>query len=169
METNAIKTTPWNGVERTNEAGHFSLRVTFPERPVGTRVPIFTNGPPEAPNVLFAEYREDESILFEYRASDPEFTRRYIPYPIDFGKEYELDVAADWRIELLTARLDDRVVIDSRYTYRGDDFELGRNEHFDRVEATFPGRLVNEPVDTPLCDALVRDAARAQGSTEPDA
>lgn len=170
METNAVKTTPWTPVERSREGGHLSLDVTFPERPVGTRVPIFTTGPPNAPNVLLAEYRPDDEILFEYRQADPPFTRRYLPFPIEHDKQYRLDIGADWRTDLLTVALDDRVVLDSFYGHRGDDFRIGRNPDVADVEARFPGQIEERPTGTPLCRALVRDAesaARTRGSDRP--
>lgn len=162
LEVNTFKESPWNGVERTAAAGHFVVRLTFPPRPVGTRVPIFTNGPEDAPNILVAEYRAGSSMLFEYREPGSRYAHRYLPVTIDLDREYSVDIAADWRVKLLTVRLDDVVVLDARYLYKGDNFALGRNDGVAGVTRRFPGELTREPTGAPLCRDLVR-AAREEG------
>lgn len=157
METNAVKSTPWNGVERTAATGHFRLRARFPERPVGTRVPLFSTGTRARPNILVAEYAPNGEILFEYNASDPEFTRRYVPFPIEPDREHTIDLAADWRVGLLTVTVDDVVVLDSLYTYRGTDFRLGENPFVPGVAKSFPGTIDIEKTTAPLCKALTAD------------
>lgn len=158
LEANAFKTSEWNGVERTSAAGHYVARVTFPPRPVGTRVPIFTSGPRGATNVLFAEYRAGSSILFEYREPGSGFRHRYLPVTIDFDREYTLDVVADPHVDLLTVRLDDVVVLDASYRYDGDDLHLGRSNGVAGVARRFPGSFTREPTDATLCRSLVRAA-----------
>jgi hypothetical protein len=167
LGVNAVKTSPWNVVEQNNRAGHFVLHVRFPRQPVGTRVPIFTNGPPGAPNVLLAEYEPDNHLTFEYRETQAgrgsptgTYIRRYLPFPIDVDHPYTLHVSADPHTSLLTVRLGDVVVLDSFYRYRGTDFRLGGNPDVADVARRFPGPLRSEPVGTPLCRALVRDTDR---------
>jgi hypothetical protein len=167
LGVNAVKTSPWNVVEQNNRAGHFVLHVRFPRQPIGTRVPIFTNGPPGAPNVLLAEYQPDDHVAFEYRETQTggglptgPYIRRYLPFPIEVDHSYTLDVSADPGTSLLTVRLGDVVVLDSFYRYRGTDFRLGRNPDVADIARRFPGPLRSEPVGTPLCRALVRDMGR---------
>jgi len=156
LGVNAAKASPWNAVERTAAAGHFRLRGAFPSRPVGTRVPLFTTGTAENPNILFVEYAPDDEILFEYDAADPAFTRRYVPFPFEPGREYAIDIGADWRTKVLVVMLDDVVVLDAHYTYRGRDFRIGRNPNVPTVKRRFPGSLKREPTRTPLCNELLR-------------
>jgi len=155
MLTNAVKVTPWNAVEHTNAAGHFVLRLRFPPRPVGTRVPILSTGPPGNPNILFAEYRPDHSILFEYREPSSGFVRRYLPFPLDTNKTYTVDVSADWRLKDLTVMFGDVAALDATYRYRGEDFHVGVSNGAAGVEARFPGPIRSERVTTPLCRSLL--------------
>ena len=156
LANNSAKKSPWNAVERTRRAGHFVLRATFPRRPVGTRVPIFTNGPPGSPNILYAEYRPGDEILFGFTPSSSEPTR-YVGFPVDFDRQHTIDIVADWRTVALSVRLDDVVVLDFGYTYKGSDFRIGRNSGVRGVAARFPGRLEPQAVGAPLCRALLRD------------
>jgi hypothetical protein len=159
LEVNAFKTSTWNAVERTERAGHFVADVVFPPRPPGTRVPIFSNGSGDDPNLLVAEYADDESILFEYREPESDFAHRYVPFPIEYGREYTLDIAADANVSLLTVRLDDVVMLDAAYEHEGRDFRLGRSSGAPGVAARFPGRFRVALTGAPLCRALLRDAA----------
>jgi hypothetical protein len=156
MELNGVKTTPWNAVERTAAAGHFRLHAAFPSLPVGTRVPLFTTGTAEKPNILFAEYAPDDEILFEYDAADPAFRGRYVPFPVEPDRPYTIDIAADSHTGSLTVMLDDVGVLDTLYAYRGDDFLIGRNPHVPTVERRFPGPLERVPTRAPLCNELLR-------------
>jgi hypothetical protein len=156
LANNSAKKSPWNGVERTRKAGHFVLQATFPRRPVGTRVPIYTTGPLGSSNILYAEYRPDDEILFAYAPANAEPTR-YVGFSVDFDRQYTVDLVADWRTGVQTVKLDDVVVLDSGYRYKGTDFRIGRNGGISGVAARFPGRLEPQRLGTPLCHALLRD------------
>jgi hypothetical protein len=156
LPLNVVKTTPWNAVEQTRAAGHFDLRVTFPRREPGTRVPILTFGDSSA--ILFAEYTDDGRIFLEYREPDRDLLVRGVPRGYDPHHVYTLDVRADPNIELLVVKRDDIVMLDAFYHYRGNAYRLGTNDSTPDVGNDFPGRMTSRPVGAPLCRELLRDA-----------
>lgn len=156
LPVNVVKTTPWNAVEQTRVAGHFDLRVTFPRRPAGTRVPILSFE--DSPAVLFAEYTNDRRVFLEYREPDRDLVVRGVPRGTDPRRVYTLDVRADPNIELLVVKRDDIVMLDAAYHYRGNAFRVGKNATALDVAAEFPGRLISRPVGAPLCRELLAEA-----------
>lgn len=155
QETNDVKWTNWNAVERTAATGHFRYEATFEERPEGTREPVMVSGTPEAPNVVWMEHLGDDQVVFGYDGEPADW--EFLPVDIEYGKTYTLDLVMDPRVASLIVRLDDELVFETFYT-GPREIEVGENT----VEAPGVGpslgaELVPLPTDTPVCDELLAD------------
>src|SRR3546814_11540501 len=55
MRTDAIKHTPWNGVERGEAGGRFRLEVVFDDAPAGSREPLLSIDAGDEAGMIWAE------------------------------------------------------------------------------------------------------------------
>jgi hypothetical protein len=158
MATSTLKNTAWNGVERTEAAGGHRFRVAIEPRPQGARVPIFTAGTSSEPGGLLLEYLGGDRVRFVYRASRG-FGRVDRAVQVRFDRDYDLELFADWRVNRLSVRLEDRTVLESFFQERGG-LIVGRNDVFADVEPRFAGRLERRDVASALCTRLARAGGR---------
>lgn len=152
LPTSKLAAARWSPVERTNAAGHFRVRLSFRRRAPGTRVPIFVSGTRDASSVLSVKYLADGELNLVY--SGPDGRAEGQPVPVEFDRDYTLDVSADRPINLLAVRLDDQVTLDSFYFYPGQDFRFGLNDVTPTLARTFPGRIESLPLGAPFCREL---------------
>ena len=158
MDVNSFKPSPWNAVERGAGTGHRRFRVTVPHRPKGTIVPIMT-ADSDTPRGILLEYLGGDSVRLLYRTDGPD-DRVDVPFDIDFGREYDVDVVTDWRVDTTKVRWGDATRLETFSSFDGE-WQPGRNDVFDDVATRFPGALESERVTAPLCDELL---ARATSS-----
>lgn len=161
MENNAVKVTPWNAVERTEDGGRWLRTVVFPDRPVGTREPLLSIDTSGRDSILFVEYRGGAGIVFGYEGegegSDQLSPTRFVPP----GQAFTLDLVADPRAQSLQVWLDGRVMLETYYRPPDGTPVLGRDVvGRPDVDDTFSGSLVPLPERTGLCRELLAEAGR---------
>jgi hypothetical protein len=94
----------WRPIERTPATGEYHLRVTFPDRPAGTRETMLVGGPANAPDPLIVEYLRGGRVRFALRG----FTGAPVDLPRD--RTVDLDLVYDWRLPQAEAYVDGRSV-----------------------------------------------------------
>jgi hypothetical protein len=157
LPVTSIHRSPWRPVETTAATGHHRLLLTLPERPAGTRLPVFSAGGPERGDLLLVEYVDDERVRFLYRpAAGLDGDGR--PVALERGRPIGLDLRADWRIDRLTLTSGDRRLLEAFYGSR-EPLRFGVDDvGGGAVPTAFPGGVAElDPHDAPLCRRLVGD------------
>jgi hypothetical protein len=155
LPTTAVKRTSWNPVEGSAVVGWFDIDVTFPAQPAGTVVPILATGRPG--DVVVAEYVDGGRLRFQHWTADGSRTIGR-PIRVATGGIHRLRLLVDWRIERLTVRLGDRVVVEDLIASEAATLVLGTSGGAAGVLDRFPGALVARPIATPLCGRLLDQA-----------
>ncbi|MEZ5169419.1 MAG: hypothetical protein R3A49_01560 [Acidimicrobiia bacterium] len=173
QETNDVKWTNWNAVERTPETGRFVFEATFEEQPAGTREPILVSGTPEQPDIVWMRHLGDGQVIFGYDGEpfeDLATTRdeqEYLPIDIDFDKTYTLDLVMDPRVSSILVRLDDELVFETFYT-GPREVTVGENVvGYPDVTPTLSADLEELPVQTPVCDELLAELDQSEAGRAP--
>lgn len=164
MDTNAVKLTPWNPVERTEAGGRFLRTIDFPPQPPGTRVPIYSidTGPGNEDGMLYAEYFGGDGVAFVYQGAggDQPGPIRYIPA----DRTWTLDLVVDPQNRNLQLWLDDRLYLETIYEPAGGTPVVGRDViGREDVLDQFPGRLDPLPERVGLCQELLDEADTVDG------
>jgi hypothetical protein len=142
----------WSAVERANGAGHFRLRVRFPDVAAGEEA-LLGIGAGSDQNVLQLRYAPDHRARFALLSRVAPKPLVSAPQRIDPGRAYSLDVIIDSRTGLARVTLDGHSVLDElTFLVTGDQATIGSAAG----HAPFSGTIRELPVPTPLCDR-VRD------------
>jgi hypothetical protein len=142
----------WFAVERANGAGHFRLRVRFPDVTAGEEA-LLGIGAGSDQNVLQVRYlpgHRARFVLLSRVAPNPlvSATQRIEP-----GRVHAMDVIIDSRTGLVRVTLDNHGVLDEiTFLVSGDEATIGSAAG----QPPFSGTVRDLPVRTPLCDR-VRD------------
>ena len=150
----------WFAVERANGAGHFRLRVRFPDLATGEETLLGISAGSDQ-NVLQVRYLPDHRarfVLLSRVAPEPLVSA---PQRIEPGREHSMDVFIDSRTGLVRVTLDGHGVLDEiAFLVNGDQATIGSAAG----QAPFSGTIRELPVRTPLCDR-VRDRYGAGSSS----
>ncbi|HEY3096461.1 MAG TPA: hypothetical protein VGK05_06455, partial [Acidimicrobiia bacterium] len=143
----------WSALERGNGAGHYRLRVRFPDA-TGGQEPILGlgTGTGTEQNVLSVRYLPGSKARFVL--DSPLVSRRLAgkTVRIDPGRAHVLDVVMDSRLGSVRVRLDDEDVVDLiAFLVPGTEATIGATAD-PANSARFSGTIQELPVRTPLCD-----------------
>lgn len=141
----------WLAVERGNGAGHYRLRVRFPDATAGQE-PIVGLGAGTEQNVLGVRYLRGGKARFVL--DSPAAPRRLEgkTVRVHAGRAYLLDVVMDSRTGFVRIKLDDESVLDViTFLVPGDQATVGAPAD-PTNPARFTGTIQELPVRTPLCD-----------------
>jgi hypothetical protein len=142
----------WYAVERANGAGHFRLRVRFPDSAAGEEA-LLGIGAGSDQNVLRVRYLPDHRARFVFLSRVAPKPLVSSPQRIEPGRAYSLDVTIDSHTGLVRVTLDGDSVLDEiTFLVTGDQATIGSAAD----QAPFSGTIRELPVHTPLCDR-VRD------------
>jgi hypothetical protein len=151
----------WYAVERANGAGHFRLRVRFPDVVAGEEA-LLGIGAGSDQNVLQVRYLPDHRVRFAVLS-------RVAPKPlvstsqrIEPGRASSLDAIIDSHTGLVRVTLDGHGVLDEiTFLVTGHQATIGRAAD----QAPFSGSIRELPVRSPLCNR-VRDRYGDGSSSE---
>jgi hypothetical protein len=150
----------WYAVERANGAGHFRLRVRFPDVAAGDEA-LLGIGAGSDQNVLQLRYLPDHRARFVLLSRVAPKPLVSAPQRIEPGRAHSLDVIIDSRTGLVRVTLDGHGVLDEIvFLVTGDQATIGSAAG----QAPFSGTIRELPVRTPLCDR-VRDRYGAGSSS----
>ena len=150
----------WFAVERANGAGHFRLRVRFPDAAAGEEA-LIGIGAGSDQNVLQLRALPDHRARFVLLSRVAPQPLVSAPQRIEPGRAYSLDVIIDNRTGLVRVTLDGHSVLDEiTFLVPGDQATIGSAAG----QAPFSGTIRELPVRTPLCDR-VRDRYAAGSSS----
>jgi hypothetical protein len=150
----------WFAVERANGAGHFRLRVRFPDVAAGEEA-LLGIGAGSDQNVLQLRSLPDHRARFVLLSGVAPQPLVSAPQRIEPGRAYSLDVIIDNRTGLVRVTLDGHSVLDEiTFLVPGDQATIGSAAG----QAPFSGTIRELPVRTPLCDR-VRDRYAAGSSS----
>ena len=150
----------WFAVERANGAGHFRLRVRFPDVAAGEEA-LLGIGAGSDQNVLQLRSLPDHRARFVLLSGVAPQPLVSAPQRIEPGRAYSLDVIIDNRTGLVRVTLDGHSVLDEiTFLVPGDQATIGSAVG----QAPFSGTIRELPVRTPLCDR-VRDRYAAGSSS----
>ena len=142
----------WYAVERANGAGHFRLRVRFPDVAAGEEA-LLGIGAGSDQNVLQVRSLPDHRARFVLLSRVAPKPLVSAPQRIEPGRAHSLDVIIDSRTGLVRVTLDGHGVLDEIvFLVTGDQATIGSAAG----QAPFSGTIRELPVRTPLCDR-VRD------------
>ena len=142
----------WFAVERAKGAGHFRLRVRFPNLAAGEEA-LLGIGAGSDQNVLQLRYLPDKRARFVLLSRVAPGPLESAPQRIEPGRASSIDVIIDSRTGLVRVTLDGHGVLDEiTFLGSGDEPTVGRASG----QAPFSGTLQELGVRTPLCDR-VRD------------
>jgi hypothetical protein len=140
----------WYAVERGNGAGHFRLRVRFPDVAAGEEA-LLGIGAGSDQNVLQVRYLPDHRARFVLLSRVAPKPLVSAPQRIEPGHAHSLDVIIDSRTGLVRVTLDGHVVLDEIvFLVTGDQPTIGSAAD----QAPFSGSIRELPVRTPLCDRI---------------
>ncbi|HMG27962.1 MAG TPA: hypothetical protein VKH36_14250 [Acidimicrobiia bacterium] len=96
----------WHPIERTRAAGRYPLRVTFPDRPPGTRETLLVAGEPGSEERLGVEYLRDRRVRFWF--TSPRLERELVGpiREIRPGRPVPLEITRDTALGRLDVELD---------------------------------------------------------------
>ncbi|MGH9085649.1 MAG: hypothetical protein ACRDYW_09360, partial [Acidimicrobiales bacterium] len=159
LDLNAVKFTPWNPVERTEDGGRYLRTIEFPEMPAGTRLPLFSMHSSAGNGQLYAEWRGGAGVVFEYLGPGEAY-----PSPTWFlppGRTHTLDLVVDPRMNFVQVFLGDKLHYENLYLAPDDaTVDVGVDTLDDpRVEDSYTGTLTPLPERTGVCEELRREAA----------
>lgn len=173
QETNDVKWTNWNAVERTAATGRFRFDATFEEQPVGTREPVLVSGTVEEPNIVWVRHLGDGQVIFGYDGTpfeDIATTREqqeYVPVDLEYGKTYTFDLVMDPRVSSILVRLDDELVFETFYT-GPREVVVGENTvDYPDVTPTLSADMVPLPTDAPVCEELLAELDQPGSESAP--
>jgi hypothetical protein len=150
----------WYAVERANGAGHFRLRVRFPDVTAGEEA-LLGIGAGSDQNVLQLRYLPDHRTRFVLLSRVAPTPLVSTPQRIEPGRAYSVDVIIDSHTGLVRVALDGHGVLDAiTFLVFGDQATIGSAAD----QAPFSGTIRELPVRTPLCDR-VRDRYRTGSSS----
>ncbi|MHB1786909.1 MAG: hypothetical protein ACYCS7_12325, partial [Acidimicrobiales bacterium] len=148
----------WKAVERTNASGHFRLRLSFPDAPAGSREPLLVSGRAGAGDYLAVHFLGQGNIAFSYLFAGP--GQAFFdgpPLHIRPGRLYTVDAVLDARIHQISVTVDGTSRFDISYYVRATPYiAVGVRPIPGPTTARFEGHLSQEPVTTPICDALAK-------------
>jgi hypothetical protein len=145
----------WFAVERGNGAGHYRLRVRFPDATSGQE-PLLGIGDGAKQNVLRVRYRPDHTARFVLESPVAPAPLESTPQHIEPGRADALDVIIDNRTGTVSVALDGHLVLNAiTFLVPGNQATLGSTTNPDDP-ARFTGTIRELPVRTPLCNR-VRD------------
>ncbi len=143
----------WRPIERGNGAGHYRLRVRFPDATSGQEPLLgIGSGTGSEQNVLSVRYLPGGKVRLVLDSP-------VVPRPlagkavrIDPGRAYELDVVMDSRLGSVRVKLDDEDVVNLiAFLVPGAQATIGATAD-PANPARFSGTIQELPVRTPLCD-----------------
>ena len=142
----------WSAVERANGAGHFRLRVRFPDVATGEEA-LLGIGAGSDQNVLQLRYLPDHRARLALLSTVAPTPLVSTPQRIKPGRAYSMDVIIDSRTGLVRVSLDGHGVLDDiTFLVSGDHAMIGSASG----QGPFSGTIRELPVRTLLCDR-VRD------------
>ena len=146
MIVNSVKRTPWVPVERTLKTGLHRAKTSFDKQPKGTSEEIFSFEDGVDKAAITATHIDNEHLRFELSGSLAfGWKKRALPVYVEMGRTYLLEVVADASVHSLIVKLDDQIVLETFYWYRGEGLR-------------FPSRFQVVPTQATLCQK-VRAAA----------
>src|SRR3546814_17575039 len=96
MRTDAIKHTPWNGVERGEAGGRFRLEVVFDDAPAGSREPLLSIDAGDEAGMIWAE-RGAGGVAIGFGGVGFAAESRVLPIADGRAHEHDLMVAVPLR------------------------------------------------------------------------
>lgn len=151
-------TNDWEAVERDNAAGHYRLRLSFPDAPAGARQPLLVSGSPGQGDFLAVHFLGGGNVAFSYLFQSPGAKWFDGPsFPIQAGRTYTVDAVMDTRIHQISAAVDGHSRFDITYYLSSTPkISVGIRPIPGPTTARFGGQIRSEPVTTPICDRLVK-------------
>ncbi len=147
----------WDAIERSEAAGHFKMRVTFPAGPTGVWWPVLSNGVPGASSWLALRSTAPGEYQFGYLFEGSGKTFLLGPaFAASAGRSHVIDAVLDSIIREVSANVDGTPQYELGYFVRGNrPIYVGANPFGGRVAAHFPGGVTELPVTTPICHSLL--------------
>src|SRR3546814_6800251 len=110
MRTDAIKHTPWNGVERGEAGGRFRLEVVFDDAPAGSREPLLSIDAGDEAGMIWAE-RGAGGVAIGFGGVG--FAAESRVLPIADGRAHELDLLVDVHLRQIQVVVDGQRVLET--------------------------------------------------------
>lgn len=147
----------WRPVERSAATGGFRLALGFPDDRPSTPEPLLVSGSPGNRSVLAVEYLTEDTGRMSLGIEGTGEWYRGEPFTIDPAGEQTFDIEFDRRTLQVTVLLDDAPILATYFWSPEPDPEISVGEDGFRpmVAPRFTGRLVDEPLATPICDDLL--------------
>ena len=143
----------WFAVERANGAGHYRLRVRFPDVTSGEE-PLLGIGTDADQNVLRVRYLPNGKARFVLESRVAPGPLVSAPQRIEPGRADLLDVTVDNRIGTVRVKLDGHQALDAiTFLVPGNEATIGGTANPDDLNR-FTGTIQELPVRTPLCDRV---------------
>ena len=159
MPLNGVKRTPWNAVMRTEAAGRYLRRATFPIQPPGTRVPLWTMTSGDRNGALTAEWQGGAGIVFDYDGPGHAYASPTLFVSPD--EVFNMELVVDPRVDVLQLWLDGEMIFEDFYAGADDATIHPGIDALDdpAIADAFPGRFEPLPERTAPCAELRREAA----------
>ncbi len=158
MDTNAVKKSNWNGVERADDHGAMEAQITFerPDAPVA--LPIFTLSPKAGSAVgktVFV-FIDPGKEWFQFGIAALSHDGWLGPeLALDYDTAYSMRAVIDPRVSVFELYLDDRLVLSAEYD-GGTDITLRENTYHNGLFSDhFVGTLERTPIQMSLCRDLL--------------
>jgi len=158
MQTNAVKLSNWNGVERTDGEGAFEATVTFARPSETLAMPLFTTtpGPGEriGDTVFVIVNPDNESFAFGVIS---EGTGNWLGFELslDYDTPYSVRAVLDPRVGILELHVDKRLVLAVGFR-AGTDVAFGDDRYGYRfLSDQFLGTIEPKPIEMTLCRELL--------------
>ncbi len=135
----------WRPVERTNTTGRFRLELRLTDVAPGVRYELVREGQGSAQRTLALETRPNRRVVFVF-TSPGSRAATGAAHEIGVDEKFVFDVVMDRRLNMLQVVVDGRVLLGRLYNAPDDHLRV----------ADLPGRLVNRPLEAPVCKELVR-------------
>ena len=114
----------WYPIERTAASGLYPLRLTFPDRPAGTRETLLLAGPPEEPDQLEVEYLGDGAMRILLTSPKLDQVVEGEPFTVTPGQPVDVDIIYDTRAGGVGVTVDGGLVFELAYLLAHDPIEV---------------------------------------------
>ena len=153
MDTNAVKKSNWNGVERADDQGAMEAQITFQRSAQPVEWPIFTLSPREGGAVGKTVFVYIDPAIEWFQFGIDEWVGPNLT--LDYNTAYNLRAVFDPRVGVFELYLNDVLVLSAEYD-GGTDAILGENTYHNRlVSDHFVGELTRTPISMSLCRDLL--------------
>ena len=164
MDTNAVKKSNWNGVERADDQGAMEAQITFkrPDEPVLLRMFTLSPRPGAAIGKTVFVYMDPDKEWFQFGIAALSEDGWLGPeLPLDYGTAYSLRAVIDPRVSVFELYLDDQLVLSAEYA-GGTDVAFGENTYqIEMFSEDFTGEIERTPIKMSLCHELLDSATQA--------